>query len=60
VSPLLTVNRARSDWGDKPSDERARLLSHAGVPAVGVLRVRTDAAGEVLARSNHVSSSYWQ
>jgi fatty-acyl-CoA synthase len=59
TSPLLTVNRARSDWDDKPADERARLLSQAGVPAVGV-RVRTDGDGEVLARSNHVFSSYWQ
>jgi fatty-acyl-CoA synthase len=59
TSPLLTVNRARSDWDGKPADERARLLSQAGVPAVGV-RVRTDADGEVLARSNHVFSSYWQ
>jgi fatty-acyl-CoA synthase len=59
TSPLLTVNRARGDWDDKPADERARLLSQAGVPAVGV-RVQTDAEGEVLARSNHVFSSYWR
>jgi fatty-acyl-CoA synthase len=58
-APLLTVNRARGDWDGKPADERARLLSHAGVPAVGV-RIKTDADGEVLARSNHVFGGYWQ
>jgi fatty-acyl-CoA synthase len=59
ASPLLTVNRARADWDGKPADERARLLSQAGVPAIGV-RVKTDADGEVLARSNHVFGGYWQ
>jgi acyl-CoA synthetase (AMP-forming)/AMP-acid ligase II len=59
ASPLLTVNRARADWDGLPADERARLLSQAGVPAVGV-RVRTDNQGEVLARSNHVFAGYWQ
>ena len=53
------MNRAARDCDDKPPDERARLLSRAGVPAIGV-RMRTDAAGEVLARSNHVFASYWQ
>ena len=58
TSPLLTINRARSEWdGMEPSD-RAQLLSRAGVPAVGV-RVRTDGEGEVLARSNHVFEGYW-
>ena len=41
------------------ADERAKLLSRAGVPAVGV-RISTDADGEVLARSNHVFGGYWQ
>jgi fatty-acyl-CoA synthase len=59
ASPLLTVNRARADWDGKSADERARLLSQAGVPAIGV-RVKTDAEGEVLARSNHVFEGYWQ
>jgi fatty-acyl-CoA synthase len=58
-APLLTVNRARGDWDGKPPDERARLLSQAGVPAVGV-RIKTDPDGEVLARSNHVFGGYWQ
>ncbi|GAA3226786.1 AMP-binding protein [Actinocorallia longicatena] len=59
ASPLLTVNRARSDWDGLAAGERARLLSQAGAPAVGV-RLRTDAGGEVLARSNHVFDGYWQ
>ena len=58
-APLLTINRARGDWDDKPADERAKLLSRAGVPAVGV-RIKTDPDGEVLARSNHVFGGYWQ
>ena len=58
-APLLTINRARGDWDGRPTDERAKLLSQAGVPAVGV-RIKTDADGEVLARSNHVFGGYWQ
>jgi acyl-CoA synthetase (AMP-forming)/AMP-acid ligase II len=41
-----------------PSAERARRLSRAGVPAVGV-RTRIDEQGEILARSNHVFHGYW-
>jgi acyl-CoA synthetase (AMP-forming)/AMP-acid ligase II len=53
TAPLLTVNRRPSEWDELPAAERARLLSRAGVPAVGV-QVRTDSEGEVLARSNNV------
>ncbi len=59
TAPLLTVNRRPSGWDELPGPERARLLSRAGAPAVGV-RVRADADGEVLARSNHVFAGYWQ
>jgi acyl-CoA synthetase (AMP-forming)/AMP-acid ligase II len=59
AAPLLSVNRARADWDGLATEERARLLSQAGAPAVGV-RLRTDAEGEVLARSNHVFDGYWQ
>jgi len=59
ASPLLTVNRTRADWAGLPAGERARLLSQAGVPALGV-RLRVDDQGEVLARSNHVFEGYWQ
>src|SRR5439155_9055020 len=58
TSPLLTMNRARPEWDGLPGPERARLLSRAGVPAIGV-RLRVDAEGEVLARSNNVFEGYW-
>jgi len=59
TAPLLTVNRRPAQWDDLPAAERARLLSRAGVPAVGV-QVRTDSEGEVLARSNNVFAGYWE
>jgi acyl-CoA synthetase (AMP-forming)/AMP-acid ligase II len=59
TSPLLTVNRARSEWDGVEAAERAHLQSRAGVPAVGV-ELRIDELGEVLARSNHVFSGYWR
>ena len=58
TAPLLTINRAPAEWDGLASAERARRLSRAGVPAVGV-RMRVDAEGEVLARSNHVFEGYW-
>ena len=59
TSPLLTINRAPLEYDGLPADERARLLSRAGVPAIGV-RMDVDGEGEVLARSNHVFEGYWQ
>jgi len=59
TSPLLTINRAPSEWDGLEAAERARLQSQAGVPAVGV-QVRTASDGEVLARSNHVFAGYWE
>jgi len=58
TSPLLTINRAPAEWDGLEVSERARRLSRAGVPAVGV-RMRVDDEGEVLARSNHVFEGYW-
>ena len=58
TSPLLTINRSRQEWDGVSAEERSRLLSRAGVPAVGV-SVRTDEEGEVLARSNQVFAGYW-
>ena len=58
TAPLLTINRAPAEWDGVDPAERARRLSRAGVPAVGV-RIRVDAEGEVLARSNHVFEGYW-
>ena len=58
TSPLLTVNRTRAEWDDLAPAERARLLSRAGVPAVGV-RMAVSPDGELLARSNHVFDGYY-
>jgi acyl-CoA synthetase (AMP-forming)/AMP-acid ligase II len=58
TAPLLTMNRAPAEWDGLDAAERARRLSRAGVPAVGV-RMRVDDEGEVLARSNHVFEGYW-
>jgi fatty-acyl-CoA synthase len=59
TAPLLTVNRAPSEWDGLDAAERSVRLARAGVPAVGV-RVRIDEEGEVLARSNHVFAGYWE
>jgi len=59
TSPVLTVNRTRSEWDDLAPDERAQLLSRAGTPAIGVT-LRIDEGGEVLARSNVVLDGYWE
>jgi acyl-CoA synthetase (AMP-forming)/AMP-acid ligase II len=59
TSPLLTINRAPAEWQGLEPDERARRLSRAGVPAVGV-RMAVDESGEILARSNHVFEGYWE
>jgi acyl-CoA synthetase (AMP-forming)/AMP-acid ligase II len=53
------MNRAPAEWDHLPPDQRARLLSRAGVPAIGV-RMDVDGEGEVLARSNHVFEGYWE
>jgi acyl-CoA synthetase (AMP-forming)/AMP-acid ligase II len=58
TAPLLTFNRAPAEWDGLDPAERARRLSRAGVPAIGV-RMQVDAEGEVLARSNHVFEGYW-
>jgi acyl-CoA synthetase (AMP-forming)/AMP-acid ligase II len=59
TSPLLTCNRAPMEWDGMDPGERARRLSQAGPPAVGV-RLRVEGDGEVLARSNHVFEGYWE
>ena len=58
TAPLLTVNRRPAEWDELSAADRARLLSRAGAPAVGV-RMDVDSEGEVLARSNHVFAGYW-
>jgi fatty-acyl-CoA synthase len=59
TAPLVTVNRARQEWDELASGQRAHLLSRAGVPSVGT-RVEVDESGEVLGRSNHVFAGYWE
>jgi fatty-acyl-CoA synthase len=58
ASPFLTINRTRAEWTTLPIEERSHLLAQAGAPALGV-RLKVDADGEVLARSNHVFAGYW-
>ncbi len=59
TSPLLTVNRRRSEEDDLPAEEGAKRLSRAGVPAIGA-RLRISEQGEVLARSNVIMQGYWE
>jgi acyl-CoA synthetase (AMP-forming)/AMP-acid ligase II len=59
TSPLLTLNRMPVEWSALDDEEKARRLSRAGVPAVGV-QIAVDEEGEVLARSNHVFEGYWR
>ena len=59
TSPLLTLNRAPAEWDALDNEEKARRLSRAGVPAVGV-QITVDEEGEVLARSNNVFEGYWE
>ncbi|MFD7657375.1 AMP-binding protein [Actinosynnema sp. NPDC059797] len=58
TSPLLTFNRTRPGDDGLAPEERARKLSRAGAPAVGV-RLEVSGTGEVLARSNVVMDGYW-
>ncbi len=57
--PVLTVNRHRAEHDTLLPDERARLLSRAGAPALGV-RLSIAESGEVLAQGNNVLEGYWQ
>jgi fatty-acyl-CoA synthase len=59
TSPLLTVNRTRSEWDDLSGEERAHKLVRAGTPAIGVT-LDVDDEGEVLARSNVCLEGYWE
>jgi fatty-acyl-CoA synthase len=59
TSPLLTVNRSRSEWDDLDPEERAQKLVRAGTPAIGV-SLEVDDEGEVLARSNVCLEGYWE
>ncbi|MGW0521107.1 AMP-binding protein [Crossiella sp. NPDC003009] len=58
TSPFLTFNRTRPADLDLPAEERARKLSRAGAPGIGV-RLKISDTGEVLARGNTVLAGYW-
>ncbi len=58
-SPLLTINRGREEYDELSPEERARKLSRAGAPAVGV-EIRVSPDGELLARSNVIMGGYWE
>jgi fatty-acyl-CoA synthase len=59
TSPLLTINRSRSEWDDLDAEQRAANLMRAGAPALSTtMDISPD--GEVLARSNVVMESYWE
>ena len=59
TAPLLTMNRCKPEWdGDTPT-QRAKKLSRAGAPAIGV-QVDVDSSGEVMARANVVLEGYWE
>src|SRR3954464_6616506 len=59
TAPLLTINRGRAEYDELEPEERAKRLSRAGVPALGV-RLQTSDSGEVLAQSNVVLAGYWE
>jgi len=59
TAPLLTMNRSRSEWDDLTPGERAKKLSRAGAPTIGI-SLDVDGQGEVLGRGNHVLDHYWE
>lgn len=58
TAPLLTFNRSAPTDDQLAAEDRARRLSRAGGPALGV-QLGVSPAGEVLARSNVVMAGYW-
>ena len=58
TSPLLTMNRTRSEWDGLSPADRAARLGAAGAPSLGV-EMAVDAEGEVLARGSVVMEGYW-
>jgi acyl-CoA synthetase (AMP-forming)/AMP-acid ligase II len=59
TAPLLTINRPRAEFDDLEREDRAKKLSRAGVPALGI-RLQTSESGEVLAQGNVVLAGYWE
>lgn len=59
TTPVITINRTRSEWDGLEPHDRAVHLSRAGVPVVGST-IEVDVSGEVLARGNMVMEGYWE
>ena len=59
TAPLLPINRPRAEFDVLEPEERAKKLSRAGVPALGI-RLQTNESGEVLAQGNVVLAGYWE
>jgi acyl-CoA synthetase (AMP-forming)/AMP-acid ligase II len=59
TAPLLTMNRSRAEYDDLSPAERAKRLSRAGAPTLGV-QLRVDGDGEVHARGNVIMEGYWE
>ena len=59
TAPLLTINRPRAEWDDLEPEERAKKLSRAGAPALGI-RMDVNESGELLAQGNVILGGYWE
>ncbi|MCW2529878.1 MAG: AMP-dependent synthetase [Pseudonocardiales bacterium] len=59
TSPLVTLNRFRSEWTELDPHEQARLLVRQGPPAIGV-RIAIGQNNEVLTASNHNLEGYYE
>jgi acyl-CoA synthetase (AMP-forming)/AMP-acid ligase II len=58
TTPVLTMNRTRSEWDALSPAERAVKLNRAGGPVIGSTMAVSE-SGEVLARGNMVMEGYW-
>jgi fatty-acyl-CoA synthase len=58
TTPLITLNRTRSEFDDLSPAERAAKLNRAGGAVIGCA-MRVDAEGEILARGNMIMDGYW-
>jgi len=58
TAPMVTVSRRRAEWDELTPTARAQKLGRAGAPAIGVA-VKVSPDGEILARADHILTSYW-
>lgn len=59
TSPYLTMNRCRPEWDELDASTRAKNLSRAGQPALGI-DLKISDSGEILARGNVILEAYWE